>query len=215
MFRNLKLAASAGAAALAAVCALGLSSAQAAEFHCSVEPCRVTVKPDGTGKTRHQVFVIGNGSESISFTCNEVSGEGTPLVKTSLELTISKIEYQTCAVIGTAVAIKMNGCDYLLTAEGKFSIKCPPGQKIEWNVLGCTATIGAQGPLSGVKFSNISSKSEITMETAVKGIKGTLDGPECVMKLGEFTAGEIVTGNVILTAETDNAEAKMASFWWE
>jgi hypothetical protein len=35
------------------------------------------------------------------------------------------------------------------------------------------------------------------------------------MKPGEFTEGQISTGNVILTSETDNAEAKMTNIWWE
>ena len=60
-------------------------------------------------------------------------------------------------------------------------------------------------------------KSELTVESAVQGIKGTVDAnpPLCGIKPGEFTEGEITTGNFILTAESDNAEAKMANIWWE
>jgi hypothetical protein len=70
MIRNLKILLAA-AMALAALEAISASGAQAAEFHCTVEPCRVTLKPDGTGKTAHHVLVVRKGEASGSFTCVE------------------------------------------------------------------------------------------------------------------------------------------------
>jgi hypothetical protein len=143
-----------------------------------------------------------------------MSGEGTQF-KTSLELTITKVEYQGCVGVGLA-AIKMNGCDYLFTSGGQMSIKCPEGKKIEWILFGCVATIGSQGPLNGLKFHDAgTTKTELTVESLVKGINGTIDAAaECALAPGAFE-GEVMTGNVILTGETDNVEAKMANFWWE
>jgi hypothetical protein len=172
MIRNLKILVSA-VAVLTALDALGASGVHAAEFHCSVEPCRVTLKPDGTGKTAHQVFIIRNAAESVSFTCASVSGEATMATKTKKELTVTNVEYQGCFTIGTEARVKMNECDYLFGAEGEFSIKCPAGKKIEWIVLGCTATIGEQGPLPGMKYHDAGiTKSELTVETAVAKVKG-------------------------------------------
>ena len=137
------------------------------------------------------------------------------VAKTRKELTITNVAYQDCTVAGTEAGVKMNGCDYLLNASGEMWIKCPAGKKVEWNALGCTATIGEQGPLLKASYHDVgTAKSELTVETAVKGIKGTVDAG-CAMQAGEFAEGEIETGNVILTAETDNAEAKMANVWWE
>jgi len=204
------------AMALTAFGALGASGVQAAEFHCSVESCRLTLKPDGTGKTAHQVFTVAPSGENVAFTCGSITGEATMATKTAKELTFVNVEYQDCTTIGTNVSIKMNGCDYLINNLTQMWIKCPAGKKIEWLVLGCTATVGEQGPLSGGKFHDAgTSKSELTIEMPVKGISGTIDGSEgCLLKAGAFTGG-IETGNAILTGETDNAEAKMANVWWE
>src|ERR1044071_4586469 len=84
MIRNLKVLIAA-ALALAAFGALGAAGAQAAEFHCSVEPCRYTLKPDGTGKTAHHVFRIVKGETSGAVICTTLSGEATSAKKTTTE----------------------------------------------------------------------------------------------------------------------------------
>lgn len=76
MSRNLRIL-------LVVVSALVVSGAHsiaaqgADEFHCSVSPCRGTLRPDGTGKTAHQVFVAENEAktESVSFTCEKPFGQ--------------------------------------------------------------------------------------------------------------------------------------------
>lgn len=220
MIRNSKVLI-AGAMVLTAFCALGAWGAQAAEFHCSVEPCRVTAKPSGEVGTSaaHQYFIVKDPSVSVGFTCNSISGEGTLAAKTATQLTLTAIEYQSCSIIGTQVVVKMNGCGYIFLAAGEMSIECPVGKKIEWVILNCTLTIGAQGPLPLVgKFKYrdpAGTKSELVVETAVQGIEGILDPSMLCGEAVEFHEAEIVTGNFLLTAETDDAEANMANVWRE
>lgn len=217
MIRNLKVLMLA-AMALTVISASSASGAQAAEFHCSVELCRLTLKPDGAvpSPTAHQNFRFNSPKgDSVEFTCRSVSGEATQSTKTSTEITLTNIEYQHCTS-GFSAAVKMNGCDYLFTSAGQMSIQCPEGKKIEWLVLKCVVTIGSQGPLNGVKFHDAGfTKSEITVENLVKGIKGTIEeSPVCPIAPGASEA-ESKTANSILTAERDNAEVEMANVWWE
>jgi len=213
MIRNLKVLIAA-AMALAVIGALGASGAQAAEFHCSVEPCRVTMKPDGTGKTAHHVILFKDGKgNTFSTTCNTVTGEATMSTKTSTELTISNIVGETCGIGTTNSVFKTNGCHYLIKSAGTLTITCPEGKIMEYigGVLGseCSYNIPPQGPLSGVKFHNLGT-SEVTMEMAVQKLKVTTNG-KCPFETSE---GEFTTANTILTSETDPGGV-MANVWWE
>jgi hypothetical protein len=200
----------AAAMALTAFGVLAGSGAQAAEFHCSVEPCRVTMKPDGVvpSKTAHQVILFGNGVESFSTTCNSVTGEATMNSKTSSELTMSNINGEGCTIAGKASTLKANGCDYLLRSAGTLTINCPEGKEIENNGFECNYNIPAQGPLGGVAYHNISA-TEVTAELHVK-LSVKASGSSCPW--GTVT-GEFTTSNVLLTSETPIGV--MANFWWE
>jgi len=212
----------AGLLALGVLAAANVTGAAAAEFHCTVEPCRVTLKPDGETKTAHQVLTVkkeigGFVVEAYGFTCSSVTGEGTLVGKLSKEMTLFNLEYHNCVTIGTNAQVKMNGCDYVLGSSGTLSVKCPPGAKIEWIAIGCTATIGEQGPLFGPTFHDAgTTKSEMTVQSATKKIHGIIEeSKECSAEPGEFTLGEITTGSFILTAEKDNPFLEMVNVWWE
>jgi heat shock protein HslJ len=103
MIRNLKVL-MVGAMALVVLGAVGVSGAQAAEpeFHCSVEPCRATLDPDGAvpSKTAHNVFIIDKEGKSGSGTCNQITGEATSATKTTKEGTVINIKYHTCTFSG-------------------------------------------------------------------------------------------------------------------
>jgi hypothetical protein len=217
MFRNLKSLV-VTVLALAAFGALGAAGAQGAEFHCSVEPCRYTLKPDGTGKTAHQSISVKRSAEMYTITCNEITGEATASTKAASELTFTNIKYVSCVGSGEAVTVLMNGCDYLLKASGPVTIKCPPEKEIEILEPGtfCITKIPAQGPLNKATYHDAGTKKEeITMSLEPKGISGTVNSECTNMKGGPFSEGEFTTANSIITAETDNGEAKMASAWWE
>lgn len=221
MTRNLK-ALLAAVTALAALAALAGPSAQAAEFHCSVEPCRVTVKPDGTGKTSHQIITVKYGSEAISTTCSSITGEGTSNSKTFKELTITNIQSSECTLIGKPSELKMNGCHYLMKAtggsSGSLTIICPAGKEIEAGTTdgGCLYNIPAQGPLNGYTFKDAETsgkKVEVTVSTSIQNISVTTNGGCLGIPKGPAVA-EYVTGNTILTSETDPGGV-MANLWWE
>src|SRR4051795_12699309 len=115
MIRNLKVLI-AGAMALAALGAVSASGAQAAEFHCSVSPCTLTPKADGTEKNSHHVFIVKQGAVSVATTCKTITGDATYVGETTSEITFTSVAYDNCTVAGAASTVKMNECDYLFTA---------------------------------------------------------------------------------------------------
>ena len=144
MTRNLKLLLAA-ALTLLAFGAIGVSGAQAAgeEFHCSVTPCRLTARQDGTGKTAHEVLILENAAvtESISFTCETVTAHARYEGKTTKEITFTEINYgedgKNCTVNGSpGMTIDTAGCDYLFTSERNANaravvhIVCETGKEI-------------------------------------------------------------------------------------
>jgi hypothetical protein len=204
MIRNLKVL-MAAATALTAFAALGASGAQGAEFHCSVAPCQVTMKPDGTGTTAHHVITLIGG---FSTTCKTVTGEATLSSKTSSEITISNIQGEGCSFLGQPSTLKSNGCHYLLGSGGTLTVTCPEGKELENNGFNCNYNIPAQGPLKGVSYHNVG--SEVTMEMKVK-LKVSTFGVGCPSYPSE---AEFTTGNTLLTGETDPGGI-MSTFWWE
>jgi hypothetical protein len=235
MIRNLKVLLAA-AMALAALGAIAASGASAAEYHCTVEPCRFTLKPDGTAntKTSHHVFVVkgknaAGESTSGSFTCGSLDGEGLSNTKTAKELTVTELNYTECAIVNTPVKVHMNGCDYHFVATpSSVTIKCPAGKQIELTiesigVLKCTIDVPPQGPLTGVSYhdaSAVTPKTEVTVETLVKDITNinatAAPGGSCVPYVG-FNGlaieGEYTTGNTIITGET--TAGVHAGAWYE
>ena len=202
MIRNLKFAAI--AAAVAVMAALGVTSisgADTAEFHCSVEPCSITAKPDGTGTTAHHVIdLYGGGGGSFSTTCSTVTGEATAKGKAFSEITVTNIVGSGCSVLGQSAELKMNGCDYLLKSAGTLTISCPVGKEIEAGTKSaCLYFIPAQGPLKGVSFHNVG-VGEVTVEMAINEIMATASN--CGGISGTVNA-QFTTGNTLLTAETD------------
>ena len=129
MIRNLKIL-FAAALALTALGAIAASAQAADEFHCSVTPCRLTLKTDGTGATAHHVFIVENltTTESVSFTCESLRGEAEFSGNTTKEIrlawpnTVSKPNndreaYDNCKVNGSVgVIVHMRSCEYRFTA---------------------------------------------------------------------------------------------------
>jgi hypothetical protein len=225
MIRTLRLALAASAALVAF--AVNSASAQAIfEFHCSASPCTYTAKADGTGKAAHHVFVVKNElGETLSFTCNQLTGEATSAATTGWEITLTKIGYDGCSAFGTPVVTRMNGCDYrfdvVLAGEfvvGRLQIKCPEGKSMEFEMAqtGCVLTIGSQGTESGVTYKTIgtSPNREITLEINLKALTGALDGTsaQCLFNKVGVLKFEYTTGNTILTGETSGGV--MADAWF-
>ena len=203
------------ALAVIAVNVGGISSAQAAFFHTFQGPAqsaRVTITPDGTGTTSHQVF----DAAGASITCPQVDGEvnlgiqTTPLVLQMTNIQYTGGEAGSCKFVGQNATVKMNGCEYELVAaepgtpgaNGLFSIHCPLANEIEFSVPSpaCKVTVPGTQSLAGITYHNISSKTEVTVEMHVTGIKYTATGAGCPTP-GTQSNGNYTTGNYIMTAE--------------
>jgi hypothetical protein len=213
MIRNLKALLLAGMA-VAAFGVVGASSAQAAEYHCSVEPCTITALPDGAlnSKTAHHVFSFTLAGTTLSFTCGNAktnfSGTATSNTKTTSSITLTNISYghdaisapPSCTVGGQLATVDMNGCDYEFTSDaaGTVHVRCPAGKEIQITFGACTIDIPTQ-TITGIAYTNFN--NEVTVSTGnVKNIAGTAT-PGCPVS-GAFTNGEYTTGNTLITGET-------------
>jgi hypothetical protein len=219
MIRNLKVLFGA-VLVVTALGAIGASLSQAAKFHCSVEPCRFTLDPDGVGKVAHHVFIIDdkNTKESVSFTCARLTGEGTAEFIPTTEATVTNLNYNDvpCTIDGsTGVTVNMMGCDYRFNSAGTVRVECPTGERIRIEKTGCTYEIGPQGPLNGILF--FGGRPEITAAANVANIAVTMTGTTaaCLLNPADEFEGTYTTGNTRMTAETDSEFSVMAECWWE
>jgi len=223
MTRNLK-AIVAAALALGAIAAVSASGAEAAEFHCNVEPCRFRLNSDGTGKTAHHVFIIDDKTtgQTLTITCSRLTGEGRSNTKTFLEAVVTGLNYNDveCRDTGAAkVTVEMNGCTYHFRSAGQVSVACEVGKKIELKYAsGCVITVGPQGPLNGITYTTIgvSPNREVTVSVNVVGIAVAFDGTkaQCGVEPTDVFEGTYTTGNTIVTAETDDVSEAMSDGWW-
>src|ERR1700755_1169395 len=130
MVRSLKfLVAAVAVASAAALGVVSISGADSTEFHCSVEPCRITVKPDGTGKTAHQVIQLWGETGNFQTTCSTSTGEATAHTKGFGSFKEGGIVGTECVVNGKSAELKMNGCEYVISAAGTLTIECPSGKQ--------------------------------------------------------------------------------------
>lgn len=235
MIRNLKVLLAA-ALALTALGAIAASAHAADEFHCSVNPCRLTLKTDGTGATAHQVFVVENAAktESASFTCESLRGEaefsGTVTNDITLGWTVGTTDreaYDNCKINGSpGVVWHMNSCKYTLTGgaggrtepgTAEVHILCNAGDVIEMTLPSstCVFRIGPQ-TLSGVGYHNVgtSPNREITVTTNLAGIVVTATaGCSVIINPNQTLIGTRTTGNFLITGETP--AGVMADAWFE
>jgi hypothetical protein len=227
MIRNLKVMLAA-ALALTALGAIAASAHAADEFHCSVEPCRLNAGPDGTGKTTHQVFIVKNAAEteSVSFTCEKLTGVGTNATKTATEvkLPLTNTSYANCTVNGSpGVVVDAAGCEYVFhsaggtTDQAGVDVVCSGTNKIQVTVPGgCTFTIGNQS-LTGIGYHTIneSPNREVTVTSNVSGIATTANATcAALINPNQTLTGFYTTGNAIVTGAVDSTGA-MAEAWYE
>ena len=225
MIRNLKVLIAA-AMVLGAFGAFSASGAQAAEFHCSVEPCTMTLKADGAvpSKQSHYVYQLKNSAgESVALTCQQITGQATLNTKTATTITVTNIAYHSCLdSAGNKITVHMNGCDYTFTSHGLAGVNCPAGQSIAVTYgpeEKCTLTIGTFSHRGTITYKNLGTapNREVTVEANVKNIPVTVHGTtaNCLLDVTKtpFTS-EYTTGNTIAFAETHPGGVKVDG-WWE
>jgi hypothetical protein len=210
MVRNLKVLIGA-LFVLSVLGAVYASAGKAAEFHCSVEPCRYTFKPDGTAKNSHHVIIIENEAktESVSFTCSKLEGEGTSASKTSTERTFSTVAYKECSVNGSPPVSPHGICFIVFYSNGDVLIGCA----LIFTVTNCTITIPEQ-KISGTSYTTVGStpNREITASITGTATGVTASDPCAFINPKQKLIARFTTGNVLLTGETTGGV--MADAWY-
>ncbi|HEX3240731.1 MAG TPA: hypothetical protein VHR18_11445 [Solirubrobacterales bacterium] len=168
---------------LAAVLAVGVSTASAANFFSAVHPQSVS----GTQTTNH-VFTTNAGT----VTCKKVTFTGTTAASVSATQTLTP-DYSECTAFGfISVPVDENGCGYIFNASGTTEVECPEGKKIEITVPFCTVTVGPQHIAGGMSYSNNAGETDIV---ATSNIKSEIDYDECGTSRtnGSYTGATTVT----------------------
>ena len=158
MIHNLKVLIAAAMVLMAFGALSATAHAAEEKFHCSVEPCTLTLAPDETAgtTTAHHVFVVKGttaaGAEGLSsITWDQLTGEATSITKTPTELTFVNLTYENsakemkCKIGGSeTVEINVTTCDYRLTSAGgntpagsELHVLCSTaGDAIDFNIKG-------------------------------------------------------------------------------
>ncbi len=179
MIRNLKVLIAAAMALMAFGALSATAHAAEEKFHCSVEPCTVTLSPDLKPEeslpstTAHQVFVVNGLNSSgtpvsTSFTCNQLTGEATSTTATAETLTFTNLKYensageQKCKVgASETVEVKFNSCDYQFTSlngstsTAQVHVLCPAGKVIEILIKGTTCLDVSPFTSTGIGYHTI------------------------------------------------------------
>jgi hypothetical protein len=241
MIRNLKVLIAA-AMALAAFGALSASAHAAEEkFHCSVEPCRLTLAPDGTAgtTTAHQVLVLkgktaGGVEASASFTCNQLTGEATTASKTTTELTFTNIKYENSAgelkcKVGASETVEIDptGCDLLFTSANgatggaELHVLCPVGQTIHLKIKGTSCLTISALTATGLGYvvvnttpnRVVTATAKVPIPNAALTLQNIGNANCAALGFASTTGAEYTTGNTIVKAETSGGVA--AEDWFE
>jgi len=199
------------------------------DFHCSVSPCRVTLKLDGTGKTAHQVYVVENESttETVSFTCESLRGEAEAKGNAATELTITNVAYDNCTINGSAgVVIDANGCSYVFrslngtTDEAEGRLECPTGKKTEVTYNGCVLMLAGGFGSKGFGYQTVGASPNREVTATVNHVTApasqvTFVGThaQCLINPEQKTVITYITGNTLLTGES--TAGAMADAWYE
>jgi hypothetical protein len=175
MSRKLKVIGLAAIAVLA-VTAMSASAAQAAPKFTSTSSSTFL---KGEQKTAN-VFTTNGGKVECSGALFETptAQKGTELASVTVHPT-----YTGCKAFGLSATIETTGCNYVLAAAGTATIECESGKSIKISIPAgaCSITVGAQGPLSSVSYTNEGSgtTASVLVTANVSGITYTSTGGAC------------------------------------
>jgi hypothetical protein len=209
MIRTLKL--SMALTALLALGAVGVSSAQAATSGLDVGTTPThSAWLTGEQATQNKL-IITSGTETVTVKCSTATFQATTADGTVNEATVTPGYggVNACTLGGSFATVDINSCKYTLTDTltslvANADVVCPGTSKIEITSAGCTVTVGSQGPLGSVTFSNNAGPPEhVTATLAVKNIAVTGDAGCPANLVGAHNAE--LTGSITLKAFQDNA----------
>lgn len=181
--------------------AVAASAASAAEFHIEGTTGPFTIEADQVAEENH-VFTIESGLQTKCKTAHFVGTQAGTSAKT---LTVHPT-YSNCTAFGLSATINTQSCNYEFlepTGTGPFTgkvniVNCSTPITITAGT--CEVTVGGQGPLSEVTYTNeATSPKTVNVGANVSGIKYTKvkDGFLCPLN-GTGTKEEgTYTGNTI------------------
>lgn len=208
-----KMACAIALVAMLATCATA-QAVQAAEFHKPAEPITITMRPDGTGKTAHQVFDFAGASLTCGGAVGSATVEGAGTTFSEIQSSLL-VEVATCSFAGQKANVKLSeNCGWVFHSNGIADIKCGAGEELTISVPtpSCHITVPGQSGKSAVTFQNIGAPTEMTMSVAVTGTEYSAVGAGCP-ESGAFSNGNWTTGNVIFKGEKQGTAEQVAISW--
>lgn len=201
MTRKIKLIALTAIAALA-VTAVAASAANAANFTAAAYPVTLSGGQDTTHNFNYQ---------NREVTCETASFNSTAAAGAASETHEITPSYSNChaVVLGNKLpaTVEMGSCTYVFNAAGTVTVKCPSGDiniriyntsggHTEGNEV-CRYTVKAQGPLSGVGYTN-NAGGTVTVAAnvgvATERVKGTLVTCGAASATATYTGKTTVAG---------------------
>jgi hypothetical protein len=168
--------------------------------------------PDGTGTQAHQVIVDPKLGE---VTCDGVTLTGTVQGTVTTGIKFKGI-FEKCTFLGEQYFVQMWGCEFVLNANGEFTITSAAGKdckqepiRIATEKTGFCELIIPEQSLSGVTYTNQS--NEVTVSLSLEKIAG--DRENCEGAMGKFDDGKYTTGNMVLRGLADPAGAQRPMSW--
>jgi hypothetical protein len=166
-------------------CALATTVSSAfAKFHAAEYPVKVHAQNVGA-------HVFETTKTGARLECQTVHFYGEQQIFADTEQIKMTAEYLKCEAVKpfkATLTVNMDGCQYNFHQNGTVTIECPKGQEIKVTTsIGCSFTVGPQGPLSTITYTNQSTTPKtILVKAAVTG--GTVTTSSGC--LGNINAGE-------------------------
>jgi hypothetical protein len=180
-----------------ALTAVSASTASAASYTAASYPT-----------TAEAESALGNGKFTTEAGTVECKTNWKKTISAIAQIVVIIITATECKAFGfVSATVNMNGCDFLLTepkgAAPNFTaaadVSCPAGKVIEISAGTCKATVGSQGPLNSVAFTN-QAGGDILVKAGVTGIAYTVvtDGFGCPFAgTGAKTGASMTHANAI------------------
>ena len=210
MIRNIKLL------ALTALAALAVTAVAASAAH--AEQTTFTA-----GSTSGTITATNSGTETFSTVNGTVVCKTSHLVGTFTATSFTTLTvtptYTGCEAFGFAEAtVTTTGCTYTFTGKegtgatetlATSTVKCSGTSKITVSGGGCTTTVGPQGPLNHVKFSNTTTGTpdDVDANTTFSGITYVASG--FCFRTGTFTDGTLNGNTTVIAKNTSGTQVNL------
>ena len=205
--------------AIAALIALGASTAQAGSFDIGVQPAIITGHSETPQNNRFNFAETDGGQGTVSCTTHSLEGT-TQGLQDVTEITVTTTKGGQCLFNGIAATVRMNGCKDTLTGAGQAAttflldiVGCTNGTTgITISVPGCQLRIPEQNGISHVVGTNQSNDPHtVTLDTTATGITVHQAGLACPDGNGHKGTSGSSQGEMILKAFEENQSEQVTN----